>query len=199
VSDLTDEELVASFLEAVRGLSGREVGRTVPGVTQSDFSRWSRGQFEALTAAKRRALIRFVDGRKGAPKPAVLFTPVIDYAGLGIDLNGLEHLTPEARTDFDRLMLNLIAVGCDRVALERAGRTLLAPIVEGAITTEEDQLATLQALKAVARRMAAEALPIVPGAAETGADRMLQDLRDAGQLPGADEHPGGEERRRTPA
>lgn len=61
--------------------------------------------------------------------------------------------------------------------------------------------ATAQIVEAAAVIRRAIGLPAISPdvAAEAGAERMLQDFRDAGLLPGDDEHPGEEERRRTPA
>lgn len=58
--DPSDATLVRDFLEAVDGFSQEEVERRVGGVTQNDLSRWRRGEWKRITAAKRRALQDFL-------------------------------------------------------------------------------------------------------------------------------------------
>ncbi len=58
----SDKELVGRFLKLVAGFSGQEVRRMVPGVTDNDMSRWRRGDFARLSAAKRRTLVAYVEG-----------------------------------------------------------------------------------------------------------------------------------------
>lgn len=57
----SDRELVAAFLEVMDGYSGREISQMVPGITDNDVSRWRRGEWSRLTAAKRRAIRRYLD------------------------------------------------------------------------------------------------------------------------------------------
>lgn len=189
MNDLTDEELVSAFLEAVRGLSGREVESRVPGVTQSDVSRWTRRKFSALSSAKRRALIDYLEKSRGTTRRPVLFRPTINYAGLQIDLAGVDRLTPRALVEFNRLMLALIASGHDRAALERAGGAMLAPIVQAGIDDEADQVATLRALEPVAHRVAG-GVPATASVADVGAEETLDVLQ---QLEEAREDPRGSE------
>lgn len=51
-------------MEAVSEYSQLEVEEYVDGVTHSDVSRWQRGAFKRLSASKRRALRRFLEGPK---------------------------------------------------------------------------------------------------------------------------------------
>lgn len=51
-----DEKLVADYLEATDDLSQLEASGLAAGITQSDVSRWRRGEWEWLTAKKRRAI-----------------------------------------------------------------------------------------------------------------------------------------------
>lgn len=58
---LPEQVLVQGFLDATADLSQHEVEERVPGVTQSDVSRWKRGDWVRLTAAKKRAIKEFLD------------------------------------------------------------------------------------------------------------------------------------------
>lgn len=51
-----DQELVRRFLEKWEGVGGTTVEKRVPGVTQSDVSRWRLGHWSYLSTAKRQAL-----------------------------------------------------------------------------------------------------------------------------------------------
>lgn len=67
-----DPTLVARFLEAVSHMTQMEIGRMVPGVSQSDVSRWTNNPVHRLTGPKRRALMRYLDRQPGEPDPAQL-------------------------------------------------------------------------------------------------------------------------------
>jgi hypothetical protein len=58
--DDRDQELVAAFLQAVKGRSSTDIQRTVPGVTKNDVSRWKHEKFKRVTDEKRSALLRFL-------------------------------------------------------------------------------------------------------------------------------------------
>lgn len=67
-----DPALVARFLEAVSHMTQMEVGRMVPGVSQSDVSRWSKDGAKRLTGPKRRAILRYLNRKPGDPDPREL-------------------------------------------------------------------------------------------------------------------------------
>lgn len=67
-----DPALVAAFLEAVAHMTQSEVGRRVPGISQSDVSRWQNEPVHRLTGPKRRAVLRYLKRRPGDPDPAQL-------------------------------------------------------------------------------------------------------------------------------
>lgn len=67
-----DPALVARFLEAVSHMTQMEIGRRVPGVSQSDVSRWQKGPVHRLTGPKRRALLRYLKKKPGDPDPVQL-------------------------------------------------------------------------------------------------------------------------------
>lgn len=52
----SDQELVGRFLKATADLSTYEASEALSGVTQTDVSKWRRGDWKRLTAAKRRVL-----------------------------------------------------------------------------------------------------------------------------------------------
>ena len=56
LSQLSNSELVASFIDLTSRFSQPEVAKNFEGITQSDVSRWRRGDWKRLTAVKRRAL-----------------------------------------------------------------------------------------------------------------------------------------------
>lgn len=64
---LTDQELVRRFLARWEGVSGPRIERSVPGVTQSDVSRWRTGKWKRLTAPKARALREALQAPEEAP------------------------------------------------------------------------------------------------------------------------------------
>ena len=65
-----DERLIMRFLARIGdlGLSQNEVEDRVPGVTQSDVSRWANGNWTRITGAKRRAVLAFLE-IDGTPQP----------------------------------------------------------------------------------------------------------------------------------
>lgn len=67
-----DPTLVARFLDAVSHMTQTEVGRMVPGVSQSDISRWSREGAKRLTGPKRRAILRYLNRKPEDPDPAAI-------------------------------------------------------------------------------------------------------------------------------
>ena len=58
----SDRDVVEAFLAAVKNLSAREAAALLSGVSHDDVARWRRGEWKRLTAAKRRALLRFLEG-----------------------------------------------------------------------------------------------------------------------------------------
>lgn len=60
-----DNEIIASFLASTEGLSQEEAGRRVPGVSQSDVSRWRRGEWKRLSDKKRHALTSYLQNGGG--------------------------------------------------------------------------------------------------------------------------------------
>lgn len=63
----TDRELVDAFLEAIHGMSSYRIHGLIDGITQTDVSRWRRGEWKRLTGEKRRAIETYLDGAGAAP------------------------------------------------------------------------------------------------------------------------------------
>lgn len=61
---MSDQDLVTAFLGDVDLLSGHEVEDYFEGVTQSDVSRWQRGDYKRLSKRKRRAIQEHVHNRQ---------------------------------------------------------------------------------------------------------------------------------------
>lgn len=61
-----DAEIVQAFLAETAGLSQEEIEAIAEGITQTDVSRWRRDDWQRLTAAKRRAVLRFLEERRRA-------------------------------------------------------------------------------------------------------------------------------------
>lgn len=64
-----DRDLISRFLDRVADLSQEEVEKSVPGITQSDMTRWRRDDWQRLTAKKRRAVERFLKQPKNGKSP----------------------------------------------------------------------------------------------------------------------------------
>lgn len=182
--DVRSSRLRPLIAKAVKGSSLRDVARGV-GVSHNALHKFIGGATphdRTLDKIEDWALRTGVASEEPSPTP-----PAPNYAGLGIDLYGLDGLAPAARGAFDRFMADLILAGADRAALERAGRTVLAPIVDGAIDEEAAQLAALEALVPVARRLAEG--PATSAGEEEEARRMVAEADTV--------HADDEERRRA--
>ena len=63
-----DQTIVNRFLAKWEGTDGTVVGASVPGVTDSDVSRWRAGHYKRLTTTKRRALLTDLKSGKNPPE-----------------------------------------------------------------------------------------------------------------------------------
>lgn len=143
----SDQEIVSAFLGAVAGLSAREASAQAADVSHDDVARWRRGDWKRLTAAKRRALLRFLEER--AEPEAV----APDYDDLG--LPDVSYLKPRARAFYDQQIGSYVTRRWPPQLIERAandlvnqirGASTLRRIGAGAVDlTEDQQLIVLEA------------------------------------------------------
>lgn len=79
--DTSDEELIGQFLREIDDYSQREAADMVDGVNQNDISRWIRGDWQWLTAAKRRSLKEFLRHTNRSKLDSVKVSPLGDPTG----------------------------------------------------------------------------------------------------------------------
>lgn len=127
------------------------------GVSHQTIAKWRSGRVGELQPATRRLLISYLESSEEPPGSKAAPRPALNYAGLGIDIPGLDQLRPAARAELDRALYAVLGRGANIEEVQRAGRMLVSPIVEGRVGDEEAQLAMLRALAPVATSGAAVA------------------------------------------
>ncbi len=129
-----DRQVVADFLRAVEGYSGAAVKTMVPGVTESDVSRWRSGKWERLSNAKRATLQEWLAAQGfGAFEGVTTTAPqhaIPDYKSFDLDFPHRDLLTDSTGPIFDRFVVGLIAKGIEKERIVTLGGVALASIVE---------------------------------------------------------------------
>lgn len=133
--EISDRDLVGSFLSLLERYTGSTIASMVPGVTESDVSRWRSGKWTRLSSAKRDALWEWLNtsAENAASADSVIAPPRVaepDYKSLNLNLPGRELLVDHAARIFDSFVVSLVAKGFSRPQIEHLGRIALASIVE---------------------------------------------------------------------
>lgn len=133
--EISDQHLVSEFLKLLEPYTGSTIASMVPGVTESDVSRWRSGKWTRLSSAKRDALRGWLEASAEGeiPSGSIIAPPKVaapDYKSLNFDFPGRELLVEHAARIFDSFIVGLVSKGFTKDEIEHLGRIALAPIVE---------------------------------------------------------------------